>query len=89
MQKRKFNFQSGSVDLYLEGSFNDLNKIVESSGSVIITDENVYGAHEKKFKGYEVIVLKPGEKYKMQHDASSFSLTHAPRFPIQRRMDVA
>jgi 3-dehydroquinate synthetase len=33
---------------------------------VIITDENVFAAHKKKFKGWNTIVLKPGEQYKIQ-----------------------
>ncbi|HET9823871.1 MAG TPA: 3-dehydroquinate synthase, partial [Chitinophagaceae bacterium] len=34
--------------------------------SVIITDQNVFTYHEKRFKNWNVIILKPGEQYKVQ-----------------------
>ncbi len=34
--------------------------------TVLITDEHVYKAHTSQFKGWDTIVLKPGEAYKNQ-----------------------
>ncbi|HQS55732.1 MAG TPA: 3-dehydroquinate synthase, partial [Sediminibacterium sp.] len=34
--------------------------------AVLITDEHIFDKHKKKFKGWNTIVLKPGEAYKVQ-----------------------
>jgi 3-dehydroquinate synthase len=34
---------------------------------IIITDEHVFAAYKKKLNGWNTIVLKPGEEYKVQH----------------------
>ncbi len=34
--------------------------------AVIITDENVFAKHKKKFKGWKTIVIPAGEQYKVQ-----------------------
>jgi 3-dehydroquinate synthase len=39
---------------------------VDKDNTIIITDENVYNAHSKRFKDWNSIVLKPGEEYKTQ-----------------------
>ncbi|MEO8404305.1 MAG: 3-dehydroquinate synthase [Chitinophagaceae bacterium] len=66
MQKRKYKFSNSSVDYYLAYGISHLKKIVDSKNAVIVTDENVYGHHAAKFKGWNTIVLKPGEDYKVQ-----------------------
>ncbi len=64
--KKRFRFTHQTVDLYTDERFVVLNSITEADRLVFITDENVYGAHEKKFKGRNTIVLKAGEEYKVQ-----------------------
>src|SRR5437867_12917819 len=66
MQTKKFNFSRQSVDYHFDASFADLKEIVPKDKAVVITDEHVFSAHEKKFKGWKIIVLKPGEEYKVQ-----------------------
>ena len=39
---------------------------LEKSSTVIITDENVFAHHSKKFKNYNIIILKAGEEFKVQ-----------------------
>jgi 3-dehydroquinate synthase len=66
MKKRTFHFSGKPVNYYFDASFDVLNKLVPIESAVLITDENVFEAHKKKFKGWSTIVLKPGEQYKVQ-----------------------
>lgn len=66
MQKTTFRFGSKSTDYYFAGGFSQLKEIVDKKAAVIITDENVFAAHQNKFKGWNTIVLKAGEQYKIQ-----------------------
>ena len=66
MKKRTFHFSGKPVQYYFDASFDALKNIVPVTSAVIITDENVFQAHKKKFRGWSTIVLKPGEQYKVQ-----------------------
>lgn len=66
MQKRSFRFSNSSVDYFFGASFSALKDVVDKKHSVIITDENIFQLHEKRFKGWNTIVLKAGENYKIQ-----------------------
>lgn len=66
MQKRSFKFSNAVVDYYLAGSISHLRKIVDQKNAVIITDENIFGYHEQRLKGWNTIILKPGEEFKTQ-----------------------
>lgn len=66
MKKRTFHFSGKPVHYYFDASFDVLKKMVPMESGVIITDENVFEAHKKKFTGWSTIVLKPGEQYKVQ-----------------------
>lgn len=66
MKKRTFHFSGKAVYYYFDASFDALKKLVPVESAVIITDENVFEAHKKKFRGWSTIVLKPGEQYKVQ-----------------------
>jgi 3-dehydroquinate synthase len=66
MQKKKIRFTSTSVDYYFEGSFSILKTIVDQKNAVLITDENIFEYYSRKLKGWKIIVLKPGEEYKVQ-----------------------
>jgi 3-dehydroquinate synthase len=71
MKHINYKFSNSSTGYYFDGSFSHLKKIVDQKHSVIITDENVYDAHSKRFKGWNTIVLKPGEEYKVQSTADA------------------
>jgi 3-dehydroquinate synthase len=43
-----------------------LRTITDQKSTILITDENVYNAHLSRFKGWDTIVLKPGEEFKIQ-----------------------
>lgn len=66
MQKITYRFTNSSAEYYLASGISHLKKITAQKGTVLITDENVYNAHSKKFKGWNTIVLKPGEDFKVQ-----------------------
>lgn len=66
MKKKVFHFSGKPVHYYFDASFDVLKKLVPVAAAVIITDEHVFEAHKKKFKGWNTIVLKPGEQYKVQ-----------------------
>ncbi len=71
MQKKVFQFSHSSVNYYFDSSFLNLKDITDPKNTIIITDENVYTAHEKKFKPWNSIVLKPGEQFKVQATVDS------------------
>jgi 3-dehydroquinate synthase len=66
MKKSNYTFSSASVACYTDASFKDLAKVVDRERSVLITDENIFKVHSSKFKNWNVIILKPGEEYKVQ-----------------------
>ncbi len=66
MQKFTYKFSSSSTDFYLANGFSHLKKITNPKATVLIADENIYNAHTRRFKGWDVIVLKPGEEFKVQ-----------------------
>jgi 3-dehydroquinate synthase len=51
---------------FFDNTFSHLKKLVDPKSAIIITDENIFNAHKKKFKGWNVIVLRAGEEYKIQ-----------------------
>jgi 3-dehydroquinate synthase len=69
MKKLTYKFSNSSVDYYFSGGISHLKEIVAKDNAIIITDENVYNAHTKRFRDWNCIVLKPGEEYKVQSTA--------------------
>lgn len=63
---RKFTFNNATVQYYFAAGFAALKNIVDKKHTVIITDENVFSLNQKRFKGWNTIVLKAGEEYKVQ-----------------------
>lgn len=66
MKKNSYKFSNSSVDYYFAGGISHLKEIVDKDNTIIITDENVYNAHTKRFKNWNCIVLKAGEEFKVQ-----------------------
>ena len=66
MKRIQYKFNHGSTDVYLDASFAHLGKLVDKKNTVIITDEHIFKSHPTKFNGWNSIVLKPGEEYKVQ-----------------------
>ncbi len=66
MKKKVFTFSNSTVNYYFNADFSYLEKITSKEHAVIVTDEHVFAAHRKKFKGWSTVILKPGEQYKVQ-----------------------
>lgn len=71
MIRKTFKFSSASVDYYFAAAFTHLKNITDQKNTVLITDENVFNLHQKKFRNWNTIVLKPGEEYKVQGTVDS------------------
>jgi 3-dehydroquinate synthase len=71
MQKKTFRFSNASVDYYFAGGISHLKEIVDNKNTILITDENVFAHHQKRFRNWNTIVLKPGEEYKVQATVDS------------------
>ena len=71
MQKKTYQFSSKKVSCYFDGDVSHLRTLVDKQRGIIITDENVFGHHQKKFRGWKTIVIKPGEQYKTQSTVNS------------------
>src|SRR6059058_4478992 len=69
MQKKKFRFSTSNVDLFTGANISHLKNIVDQKNTVLITDENVFAQHEKRFRGWKTIVIKAGEQHKNQRTA--------------------
>jgi len=71
MKKLTYKFSNSLVDYYLAGGISHLKEIVDKDNTIIITDQNVYNAHTKRFRHWNCIVLKPGEEFKIQSTVDS------------------
>lgn len=66
LKAQKFTFSNATVQYYFAAGFAALKHIVDIKHTVLITDEHIYALHEKRFKGWNTIVLKAGEEFKVQ-----------------------
>jgi 3-dehydroquinate synthase len=66
MTHTEIKFSNASTDFYFAGGFSHLKKMADAKNTIIITDENIFKHHQQKFKGWNTIVLKPGEEHKVQ-----------------------
>jgi 3-dehydroquinate synthase len=71
MQKKTFRFSNSSVDYYFAGGITHLREIVDKKSTILITDENIFQHHSKRFAGWNTIVLKAGEEFKVQETADT------------------
>lgn len=71
MEKQTFKFSQASTDIFFANGISHLKEIIDVKHAIFITDENVFAAHQKRFKGYSTIVLKAGEEFKTQATVDS------------------
>lgn len=71
MNPETYTFSKASTQYYFDSAFTQLKKIVDSKSAILITDENIFNSHPAKFKGWNVIVLKAGEEFKIQATVDS------------------
>ena len=71
MKKRIFKVDGVATAFYFNAKFKFLSKLVDKRSTVLLTDEHVYKFHQPKFAGWNVIVLKAGEQFKIQATADA------------------
>ena len=71
MKHINYKFSNSSTDFYFAYGISHLKTIADPKATILITDENVFNAHTKRFKGWNTIVLKPGEEFKVQATVDS------------------
>ncbi len=71
MNKKTVQFSKTSTTFYFAAGISYLKDFVDAKHSVIITDKNVFNQHEKRFKGWKIIVINAGEKFKTQATVDS------------------
>lgn len=71
MPVKKIQFSRQATAFHFGASFSALKTIASQKTSVVITDEHVAAAHKKLLKGWNLIVLKAGEDYKVQATVDS------------------
>lgn len=63
---KSYKFGTAKVDYHFDSGMPQLRTITDPRTTILVTDEHVYAAHTRRFKGWNVIVLKPGEEFKIQ-----------------------
>lgn len=71
MTKKTISFSRSSTVFYFDATFSLLKKELSPKNAVVITDQNIFSAHTARFKGWNTIVLKAGEEYKVQGTVDS------------------
>ncbi len=66
MKKLSYTFSNKTTRFYFDAAFSSLEGIINKDNAIIVTDDNIFTAHKKKFDGWNAIVLNPGEEYKVQ-----------------------
>jgi 3-dehydroquinate synthase len=71
MRKLQYKFSKKTTTYYFDAEFAYLEKLVDKKQAVIITDENIFSHHQKKFGGWNTIVISAGEQFKVQATVDS------------------
>jgi 3-dehydroquinate synthase len=66
MRVEKILFSNKSVEVVYDGSFEKIGTLVDPSKIIIVTDENVFEAHQHRFQSYKTILVPAGEMHKQQ-----------------------
>lgn len=66
-----YRFTNTRVKYFFDAKFSSLSKLSGKDRTVLITDDNIYRKHIAKFRGWNTIVLKPGEEFKVQATVDS------------------
>lgn len=71
MRKLQYKFSGKTTTYYFDADFSHLEKLAGKDQAVIITDENIFRNHQKKFGGWNTIVINAGEQFKVQETVDS------------------
>jgi 3-dehydroquinate synthase len=66
MNRNTYTIGGAPVEYCFESNLSALKELTDEKKTVLLTDEHVFDAHTSKFKGWNTIVLKAGEEYKVQ-----------------------
>jgi 3-dehydroquinate synthase len=66
MTFQNFKFNHSSTLISFNFSFQKINSFFDKENTIIITDKSIFNLYHKKFKGYQTIIIKPGESSKNQ-----------------------
>lgn len=71
MNKLQYRSSGKSTTCYLDAEFGYLEKLADRDHAVLITDEHLFAGHQKKFGGWNTIVIHAGESFKVQETVDS------------------
>lgn len=71
MEIKKIRIGQTSTEYYFGASLSQLKNVADKKHSIILTDEHVFEACKTKLKGWNTIVIKAGEEYKIQQTADT------------------
>lgn len=71
MRKLSYKFSGKTTTSYFDADFSLLEKLVSRDQAVLVTDEHIFSRHQKKFGGWNTIVISAGEAFKVQETVDS------------------
>ena len=71
MTKLQYKFSGKTTTYYFDADLSYLEKLVDKQQAVILTDDNLFRSHQRKFKGWNTIVISAGEAFKVQATVDS------------------
>ena len=71
MNKIQYRFSGKPTTWYLDADLSYLGKLVDRDHTVLITDEHIFARQQKKFGGWNTIVIHAGESFKVQATVDS------------------
>src|SRR5580692_9862806 len=71
MHKVQYKFSGKTTTYYFDADLSYLEKLVDKDHAVLITDDHVFSALQKKFGGWNTIVINAGEQFKVQATVDS------------------
>ncbi|MBZ5856737.1 3-dehydroquinate synthase [Flavihumibacter profundi] len=71
METKKIRIGHAVTEYYFNASLSNLSQVADKKYSIVITDDHIFSLYQKQLKGWNTIVLKPGEEYKSQQTADA------------------
>lgn len=66
MEKKSIRIGNSTVDYYFDASLSRLSQVADKKHSILLVDEHFFSLAGTKLKGWNCIVVKSGEEYKIQ-----------------------
>ncbi len=71
MENKKIRIGQTVTEYYFGASLSGLKNVADKQHTILVTDEHVYDAYKQKLKGWNTIVIKAGEEFKIQETADA------------------